>query len=128
MNQVVEEWIAKAEGDFSTAEREFAVVNSPNYDAVCFHSQQCIEKLFKALMIKFKVTPPKIHDLAELNRQLRSLCPSWHPEIEDLNYLTRAAVDFCYPGESADKDEAEGAIRIARMLRAELLELLAPNQ
>jgi len=53
MNQVIQEWVGKAEGDFSTAERELAVSSNPNYDAVCFHSQQCIEKLLKALMIKF---------------------------------------------------------------------------
>jgi HEPN domain-containing protein len=49
MNEVVEEWIAKAEGDFRTASRELVVVDRPNYDAVCFHAQQCIEKLMKAV-------------------------------------------------------------------------------
>lgn len=125
MNQVIQEWVNKAEGDFSTAEREFAVSCNPNYDAVCFHSQQCIEKLLKALMIKFKTTPPKIHDLAELTRLIGPLCPLWQPKVEDLNYLTRAAVDFRYPGEAADKEEAEGAVRISRALRKELLKLLS---
>ncbi len=124
MNQIIQEWIDKAEGDFSTAEREFAVTCSPNYDAVCFHAQQCIEKLLKALMIKFKATPPRIHDLAELGRLVAPFCPSWQPKIEDLNYLTRAAVDFRYPGEAADKEEAGGAVSIARKLRMDLLELL----
>ena len=41
-----------------------------------------------------------------------------------MNYLTRAAVDFRYPGEAADKEEAEGAVSIARKIRKELLELL----
>lgn len=125
MNQVIQEWVTKAEGDFSTAEREFAVISNPNYDAVCFHSQQCIEKLIKALMIKFKATPPKVHDLAELARLIAPLCPSWQPRVEDLNYLTRAAVDFRYPGEAADKEEAGGAVKIARTLRVELLKLLS---
>lgn len=124
MNQVIQEWINKAEGDFSTAERELAVTCNPNYDAVCFHSQQCIEKLLKALMIKFKTIPPKVHDLAELGRRIVPFCPLWQPKIEDLNYLTRAAVDFRYPGESADREEAEGAVNIARNLRMELLKLL----
>jgi hypothetical protein len=48
MNQLTIEWVDKAEGDFSTALREFRVRKSPNYDAVCFHAQQCVEKYLKA--------------------------------------------------------------------------------
>jgi HEPN domain-containing protein len=45
MNDVVQEWVSKAEGDYRTANREFAVTDEPNFDAVCYHAQQCIEKL-----------------------------------------------------------------------------------
>ena len=38
MKQITLEWVEKAEGDFATAEREVVVSQSPNYDAVCFHS------------------------------------------------------------------------------------------
>jgi HEPN domain-containing protein len=44
MNNIVDEWVEKAEGDFRTAEREARVRKAPNYDAVCFHAQQCAEK------------------------------------------------------------------------------------
>jgi HEPN domain-containing protein len=44
MNPLTLEWIEKAEGDFATATREFAVTEKPNYDAVCYHAQQCAEK------------------------------------------------------------------------------------
>ena len=70
MNAVLKEWIAKAEGDFATATRELAATEQPNYDAVCFHAQQCAEKYLKALLIASGVTPPKIHDLAQLHRSL----------------------------------------------------------
>jgi HEPN domain-containing protein len=50
MKPITREWIAKAEGDFATAQRENEVQEFPNYDAVCFHSQQCIEKYFKACL------------------------------------------------------------------------------
>ena len=33
MNDLVHEWIAKAEGDFHTALREFRARKNPNYDA-----------------------------------------------------------------------------------------------
>jgi len=38
MNEVVREWVDKAEGDFLTARREFAA-QPPNFDAVCYHAQ-----------------------------------------------------------------------------------------
>jgi len=37
MNEIVIEWVDKAEGDFRTAEREARVRNAPSYDSVCFH-------------------------------------------------------------------------------------------
>jgi hypothetical protein len=38
MKLITQERVAKAEGDFATAERELQVQQKPNYDAVCFHS------------------------------------------------------------------------------------------
>ena len=60
------EWIEKAEGDLRTARREFSVSDEPNYDAACFHAQQCAEKYLKARMIEVGVTFPRIHDLEAL--------------------------------------------------------------
>ena len=96
-----------------------------NFDAVCFHSQQCIEKLMKAMLIKNGVTPPKIHDLFQLNLLLAQVCKKWSCRPEDLRYLTRASVDFRYPGESADRDEATEALKICSNLRTALHQLLA---
>jgi HEPN domain-containing protein len=117
MNEVIKEWIAKSEGDFQTAERELSVTINPNYDAVCFHAQQCIEKLMNALVIARDIVPPKTHDLAELYRVLSSSGSPWDVSMEDLHFLTRAAVEFRYPGESADREEAEGAFAICARLR-----------
>ncbi len=39
MKQITQEWMDKAEGDFATAQRELQVQQMPNYDAVCFDSQ-----------------------------------------------------------------------------------------
>src|SRR2546421_5742031 len=38
------------EGDFATAQRELGAIQDPNYDAVCFHAQQCAEKYLKAFL------------------------------------------------------------------------------
>ena len=47
MNELTVEWIAKAEGDWTTTGRELRARRSPNYDAACFHAQQAAEKYLK---------------------------------------------------------------------------------
>jgi len=120
MSAIVEEWIAKAEGDYSTAQRELNAADSPNYDAVCFHAEQTVEKLMKALLIHLGVVPPRTHDLAELDRLLAPVCADWSFPAVELRFLSRAAVDFRYPGESADKQEAAEAFAIASRARTKL--------
>ena len=63
MNATVKEWVTKAEGDYATAGRELHATESPNYDAVCFHAEQAVEKLMKAMLIHLSVTPPRTHVL-----------------------------------------------------------------
>jgi len=92
MNATVREWREKAARDLATARREMEVVEDPNYDAVCFHAQQAIEKLMKGLLIQLGTAPPKLHDLAHLGRLLAPLSPGWSWPVEDLRFLTRAAV------------------------------------
>ena len=123
MNEIVQEWINKAEGDYVTATRE-ADANPPNYDAVCFHAQQCIEKLLKALLTAKGQIPPKTHDLTVLDSLLHSVCPEWNWSIEQLRLLSSAAVTFRYPGESAGLEEADAAIAACTAMRNRLLELL----
>ena len=124
MNDTVKEWVEKAERDYATAKRELAVVDQPNFDAVCFHAQQCIEKLLKGFLIHRGVVPAKTHDLAYLCQLLAPVCPEWSWPIEDLRFLTRAAVAFRYPGESADREEAALSLDIATHLRKNLLSLI----
>ncbi len=123
MNATVREWREKAEKDLATARREMQAVEDPNYDAVCFHAQQAIEKLMKGLLIYLGTTPPKLHDLAYLDQLLTPVCSGWFWSMEELRFLTRAAVAFRYPGESADREEAAQALDIAIRLREKLLSL-----
>jgi HEPN domain-containing protein len=125
MNENVAEWIDKADGDFRTAQREFAVSDQPNFDAVCYHAQQCVEKLMKGVLIHRTVVPPKTHDLLHLDKLLRAACPSWDWSRDDLRWLTRAAVAFRYPGGLAGPEHAEKAFRLCSELRAEMMTLLA---
>jgi hypothetical protein len=44
--------------------------------------------------------------------------------VEELRLLTRAAVDFRYPGELADQNEASESFKVAARMRAKLRSLL----
>ncbi len=124
MNETSREWVGKAEADFRTARRELDAKEWPNYDATCFHAQQCIEKLMKAVLIQRGVKPPKTHDLSYLDQLIRSTYPTWACSAEDLRFLTRAAVGFRYPGEGAIREDAEEAVSICMNLHDLLLALL----
>jgi len=125
MNETVAEWVSKAEGDWRVANREFLAEDNPNFDAVCFHAQQCIEKLMKGLLIDKGVIPPKTHSLIALNHLLMSTLPSWSADIEDLRLLTYAAREFRYPGETASRTFTESCLQAAAPLRDRLLKLVA---
>jgi HEPN domain-containing protein len=124
MNGTVEEWVTKAEADFATATRELQTDENPNFDAVCFHAQQCVEKLMKAILIHLGAVPPRTHDLAHLDSLLSQVCPDWSWPVEQLRFVSRAAVAFRYPGESAEPDDAAEALRLAAAMRERLRSLL----
>lgn len=63
MSEISKEWVCKAEGDYRTALREYRARKFPNYDAACFHAQQCVEKLLKGELLRIGQPCPKIHDL-----------------------------------------------------------------
>ena len=124
MNKTVKKWVAKADGDFKVAGREMRVRKDRNFDAICFHAQQCVEKMMKAVLIHRRVIPPKTHDLLQLDALLKSSFPLWAWPAKDLKFLARAAVAYRYPGDDANRDEAVEAMSITRRIRQDLLALL----
>jgi HEPN domain-containing protein len=116
----VAEWIAKAEADWATAQREFRVRRRPNFDAVCFHAQQCVEKYLKARLILAGISFPKTHDLVALLALVQKAEPLWQPWKEPLARLTHYAVTVRYPGEFAERADAAEVLKTARLLRAEI--------
>jgi HEPN domain-containing protein len=117
MKRLVAEWVAKAEGDFATLQRELRARAKPNYDSACFHAQQCAEKYLKARLCQAGQTFVKIHDLVALLEQALAAEPSWDGYREDLAFLSAFAVAFRYPGEAADKESARDAARRCRKFR-----------
>ena len=117
MKSAVDEWVAKAEGDFLTAGRELRARKSPNYDAVCFHAQQCAEKYLKAVLQENDKRIPKIHFLLELLAMILKFDGSYEFLKADLDVLEDYAVRFRYPGDLAEKDQAQAAYAAAGTVR-----------
>ena len=116
MKPITAEWLAKADGDLTTARRELRSRRSPNYDAACFHAQQCVEKHLKAWLVEQGHPFPKIHDVAVL----LDLCEGgarWDLLRPEMDWITSLAVEVRYPGESAEKDDAKKAVAIADLVR-----------
>lgn len=117
MHALTSEWIAKAEADWRVANREMRVQRGASYDAVCFHCQQCAEKYLKAFLQEQGHHIPKIHDL----NQLLEYCLPYDGTLELhrdlLKDLTRFAVEFRYPGETATKEDARTALHHAKIFR-----------
>ena len=121
MQPLTTEWVQKAEGDLTTAQRELRARRNPNYDAACFHAQQCAEKYLKALLQEAQIPFGKTHNLS----LLLDLLPERHSGMEllrpTLAILNAYAVEYRYPGESAEKEVARQAVMLAKEVKEAVL-------
>ncbi len=111
------EWIEKAEGDWDVAQHLYRVRKRPNYDAACFHAQQCVEKYLKAKLNEAGQMFDKTHDLSELLKQVAAIEPGWQVLKPTAIFLTEFAVLYRYPGRIATKAQAQRAIKDCREAR-----------
>jgi HEPN domain-containing protein len=118
MHVLTAEWIAKAEGDLATAGRELRARTAPNYDAACFHAQQAAEKYLKAVLQEHGSIVPRTHILIALLELVRLIDSTFLTQRPHLILLDRFAVQYRYPGTTANRAEARqayGAIREFRV-------------
>lgn len=95
MKEITKEWLMAAGDDLKAAKTLLSESSLTNLAA--FHSQQCIEKCFKAIAEEKNLPVPKPHDLISLYKTVRNLIG----EID--SYLLYAVnelyIDSRYPGE-----------------------------
>jgi HEPN domain-containing protein len=120
MKPITREWVEKAEGDFASAKRELRARKSPNYDAACFHAQQCAEKYLKARLQEAEIPFPKTHDLTQLLNLLLPIEPLFENLRVFLVPLTSHAVNFRYPGEFSTKEIAKTVVHDCTEVRRSL--------
>lgn len=91
------EWMAHALSDLKIArlgQKDADVL----HEQICFHTQQAVEKAFKAVLLFCKVDFPLTHDLDELVDILSEARISMPAELMDVGALTPYAVETRYPG------------------------------
>lgn len=98
------DWMKKAEHDLKSAK---IILSSGEeiYDSVCFHSQQLAEKALKALFTARNIEFPKTHNLLLLSNLL--LDADVLKLNEDLESLTKYAVESRYPGDYVEPGHEE---------------------
>jgi HEPN domain-containing protein/predicted nucleotidyltransferase len=123
----LERWLRRSESDLREAENSLAT-STPVWDAICFHSHACVEKLLKAVIVRTGTFPPRTHELEELLGMLP-------PAIRDLPGIAPACVLLMalwprsrYPElPEPAPDDARQAIAAARSVRHALLPFLIPS-
>ena len=123
MNPLTEEWVQKAEGDYTVAQQSEQGQNPVN-DVICFLAQQCVEKYLKAWLQEANIPFPRTRDLQELLNLIIRTLPAWNAWDEDFSKLSEHAVDPRYPGKFATADETAHAMHICNEVRRSVREQL----
>ncbi len=120
----VRKWIQFADEDLRLAEHALKLSSGCPYRLIAYHAQQCAEKYIKAFLVFHEIEFPYTHNL----RKLLQLCgEKLRQELEDADTLTPFAVTTRYPGidEEVSKFEALSAIKIAKIVKKQILEKLS---
>ena len=96
MKPITNEWLKSAKNDLDTIE---AIISKTELTGVVsFHSQQCIEKVLKAIIEEFEISMIKTHDLIKLIGLVPTDCPIQFDE-DKMTLLNKLYIESRYPGE-----------------------------
>lgn len=111
------DWVAYAEEDFNAAKILLRKSN-PLTGPSCFHSQQCAEKYFKAILTYKNFEFPKTQDLLALHTLCNNAGILTNLVQDDVDKLSSYAAHACRPPDfQITPDEAHEAIVIAKSVR-----------
>ncbi|HUU28560.1 MAG TPA: HEPN domain-containing protein [archaeon] len=116
---IIKRWMLKAFRDLQTA-RTMIRADDPPTDIVCFHSQQCAEKCFKAFLVLMDQDFPKVHDLTRI-LQMCIIHDKAFIDLEDeATFLADYAVEVRYVSDWRDIpfNEASEALEKAKNVMA----------
>jgi HEPN domain-containing protein len=87
-------WVFFAENDMKLA--DFSLSDARLTGQVVFHSQQAIEKFFKAYLVEYEISFPKIHDLIKLYDFIKSV-KDWEIDEDMLLKINKIYSESRYP-------------------------------
>jgi len=130
MKKGTEEWLEFAKRDLEAAKG--LINNSYLANIVLFHSQQCIEKCFKAFLEEHGIKIPKIHSVVKLCSIIEEhIGVSFVVQKNELDMIDLVYIDTRYPsglgllpsGFPTDK-EAKKCVESAEKVYSETIEKL----
>lgn len=93
------EWVQYSEMDLKTANYLFENMFPKPLEIICYHCQQAVEKMLKALLITYGEKLQRTHDLGLLAEQLAEFVDISDKQIEMCDELTPYGVKIRYPQE-----------------------------
>jgi len=111
MKMLAEEWLKAAKDDLDVIEK--IIEDEHLSHIVAFHAQQCIEKVFKAVLEEHGIDMPKIHNLVTLYGKVESLIGE-DLDMSLLKTLDALYIDARYPGELGLLPDGRPTIEDAR--------------
>lgn len=94
-------WLARADEDLAAAEMLLAPAD-PLIFSSAFHCHQAVEKMAKAVLVAFRIPPPKSHNLKELGHRVSVV----HHEIGTSVLGLAAVMTWYVTARYPDGDEA----------------------
>jgi HEPN domain-containing protein len=125
---VVRQWIILADTDLRTAEHIAANMYPPPLEIACFLCQQAAEKYLKGFLEFHNETPPRIHDIVELQKR----CENYNAEFIKLqessevltNYAVRPRYDLGLDLQERDMLSALKQVRSVKVFLQALIPAL----
>ena len=123
--KVVERWLMKAGNDLRTAESVLRV-SPPIADTACFHAQQCVEKMLKAVLTAKGKHVERTHSLPKLLELAGREDTELNSLMETSVELTDYALTGRYPDDWRDIsiEEAKAAVHMASQAMELMMEKL----
>ena len=125
-NEKIANLIDKANRDLKAADVLLTDEDAEYHSgSICFHCQQCVEKLLKAFLMQKDIPAPRTHDLL----YLKELCSDFDNCIKafDLTNFISFGVEIRYDDPVPSLDEAKAAMLIAIDISNYIKMLLSDN-
>ncbi len=118
IDELVQQWLTKAEDDFDAAETLLA--QRRLLWIVAFHAQQAAEKYIKAFLTEHQIEFPKTHRMEELLSLVARRDPKLADSLFPAAALNPYGADIRYPGDIPDLtlETASQALNRAAEVRA----------